>query len=901
MPVIDSKTPPTDAKIRTVYIICHTHTDIGYTDYQDTLFRRQDAIMESAVDLCEATADAPDGAQFRWTAEISSLTEDFLNRAPATLVDRFRALEQAGRISVMGLPWHWTSLVTPAVAVRELEAVARLRHDHQITVRSAVQCDVNGLAGFWVDLLAASGISRLAMFANPHRGLVDDGLPRAFNWVGPGGGRLLTWQGWHYSIGGNLLRLGSEANDLVAPRLEARLAPLEQRARAGDYPYDFTLVTVTNYANADNNWPQHGLSEAVAEWNASGREPRLEIVTVDQFLDVLERQSHTLPDERGDWADPWVDGVASTARETSLSRAAERLLPTLETLAATGESSLTPAALRDLTRSMALYDEHTWGAYSSVSLPEIPFTQSQLVDKRRFAHRSFWVAHEHLAGVARTQAGAVSEGPVECDPVLGRRTAPDLDASEQSYLVVNTTGRSRRIVWPLTTDRGSERPHHVLHSLLSNHHYPGMGLSESATIKFGAIGGNEPGTGHIDVTLPPFGRAIVKPVPDTPAGQLGEQSISNPFYDLRVDPQTGAIASLLDKADGIRIEAAADGATGALFAGFLETLPESRNAIFTSDFVTYKGMTWHDPVFDRTLPADVSVETARMSWSGPEITCRLHFSPGVDAIVTYRLPNHAKCVEVDIVQSMTRADTDIRALYWQIAAGEGTKCTWRFDQGGRMLAPEESVSSSCSSWVATHDAVTMTASDQPLALAVVPLDTPLVMPGSMRPIGSFGEPRTEVETLYFWAYNNHWDTNFAAYEVGALPARFRLTTGSSLSDEQVQDFAEGQAVAPVIVRVPEAEPRSLAPLVEIRASQGDPEALAMNLRVIGDGRIVVSTRNRADKPFQGAVRLPDRSIARAALSSPLGEEHAPLTLSRDGVPCSLAAGATAWWTLTLAG
>ncbi|MHA1554428.1 MAG: hypothetical protein ACTSU0_08470, partial [Alphaproteobacteria bacterium] len=518
MSVNDREAAATGRHIRTVYLINHTHTDIGYTDYQDTLFRRQDAILESAVEMCEATADAPAGAQFRWTAEVSSLTEDFLKRAPAPLIDRFCALEREGRISVMGLPWHWTSLVTPAVAVREMESVRRLRRDHQITVRSAVQSDVNGLAWYWVDLLAACGITRFAMFANPHRGLVDDNLPRAFNWVGQDGGELLVWQGWHYSIGGNLIRFGSDTNDRVAPRLEAWLAPLERRAQAGEFPYDFTLLNVTNRANADNNWPQHGVSEAVAEWNASGREPRLEIVTVDEFLDVVERQPHTLPDEHGDWADPWVDGVASTARETAMNRAAERLLPTLETLAATSQGALGPAALSNLARSMALYDEHTWGAYSSVSLPEIPFSQSQLVDKRRFAHRAFWVAHEHLAGAAREQAKAASESPVEGDPELGRSTAPDIDAGQQAFLVVNTTGRSRRIVWPVTTDRGSERPHHVLHSMLSDRHYPGMGLSDSGTIKFGAIGDGEPGPGHIDVTLPAFGRAFVRPVEDAPEG-----------------------------------------------------------------------------------------------------------------------------------------------------------------------------------------------------------------------------------------------------------------------------------------------------------------------------------------------------------------------------------------------
>ena len=47
------------AQIKTVYLISHTHTDIGYTDHQPTVFRQHLDFIDQAIELGEATADYP--------------------------------------------------------------------------------------------------------------------------------------------------------------------------------------------------------------------------------------------------------------------------------------------------------------------------------------------------------------------------------------------------------------------------------------------------------------------------------------------------------------------------------------------------------------------------------------------------------------------------------------------------------------------------------------------------------------------------------------------------------------------------------------------------------------------------------------------------------------------------
>ena len=53
------------SQINNIYMICHTHTDIGYTDYQDTALRQHLDFIDEAIEACEDTDDYPEDAKFR--------------------------------------------------------------------------------------------------------------------------------------------------------------------------------------------------------------------------------------------------------------------------------------------------------------------------------------------------------------------------------------------------------------------------------------------------------------------------------------------------------------------------------------------------------------------------------------------------------------------------------------------------------------------------------------------------------------------------------------------------------------------------------------------------------------------------------------------------------------------
>ena len=83
-------------KIKTIYVCNHTHTDIGFTDYQDICFRQHGEFVGQALDLIEATDDYPAEAQYRWTCETTGPLLRYLRAASHGRDRALPALARAG-------------------------------------------------------------------------------------------------------------------------------------------------------------------------------------------------------------------------------------------------------------------------------------------------------------------------------------------------------------------------------------------------------------------------------------------------------------------------------------------------------------------------------------------------------------------------------------------------------------------------------------------------------------------------------------------------------------------------------------------------------------------------------------------------------------------------------------
>ncbi|NUP83208.1 MAG: hypothetical protein HOV96_37330, partial [Nonomuraea sp.] len=368
-----------------VFVVHHSHLDIGYTDPQGTVLRHHLDYLDAALRLAEETASWPDDARFRWTVESSMPALKWLDARPAEQVESFAALARAGQIEVTALPFqlHTEACSTDELR-RQLRFTARLHDRYGFATRSAMHTDVPGAVVGLVDALNAAGVRYLAAAHNwagrsvpyLHGG---DKLTRPFRWRAPSGNELLVWftdtpHGMAYMEGNTVgLTDSYELADDLLPRYLSALATRGYPYGPGTFgwqgpdaprePYELDVLHLrVQGAHADNAGPSIVPASIARRWNETWAFPRLRsAVNSDFFEHVEERYHDRLAVHEGDWTDWWADGLGSGARPLGYVRRAQsalRVAETLHTIAGADATEEIDAAYD----KVALFNEHTWGA-----------------------------------------------------------------------------------------------------------------------------------------------------------------------------------------------------------------------------------------------------------------------------------------------------------------------------------------------------------------------------------------------------------------------------------------------------------------------------------------------------------------------------------------------------------
>ena len=391
----------------TIYLIHHTHTDIGFTHDQDTVFDLHRQFIDQVIDLGEQTEGYPAGSAMRWTCESALMVLDWLRHRDDAQIGRFLKLEKAGMIEVTGLFATMSQCLSHEATWRHLYPVRQLRSEYGITVRTAMASDINGQHWGLVDALRDVGIGHLNMAINENVGRAVFGAtrPNAFHWESASGQRVLVWNGLHY----NANQYFGIPDDFE--RTVRELPRFLQWLEARNYPYSFCLFQATHNTFNDNGPADPRLPEFVRRWNAEGRTPRMEIITLAQYFERLEKEP-SIPTYRGEWSDFWNFAATSAAFETSLNRATERRLVEAEWL-----STYLPRGagrereLKEGWQFALLYDEHTWCSNVSSSQPWSLATRSQLNQKLNYAYRARSRAQLVKIEAADTLAWSLSASP----------------------------------------------------------------------------------------------------------------------------------------------------------------------------------------------------------------------------------------------------------------------------------------------------------------------------------------------------------------------------------------------------------------------------------------------------------------------------------------------------------
>ena len=361
-----------------IYLLPHSHVDIGYTHVQTDVERAHWRYYEQAIEASRRTADYPAGAQFKWNVEVLWATDSYLKQASPEKQREFIDAVKKGWIGLQALYGNeLTALCRPEELVRLVEYAGRVGQRCGVPVDTAMISDVPGYTWGLMSVFAGSGVKYLSIGPNGGDRIgwtLAAWADKPFYWTAPDGkSKVLCWipeKGYWQAFN--------------TQNAEQQIPEMLRRMEAKGYPYDMIQI---RYCLGDNAGPGVGLSELVKDWNAKHAYPKLIIATASEMMREMERRyGDKIPEVRGDFTPYWEDGAASSARETALNRAAAERLSQAEALWAVSSPKTYPAdEFYAAWRNVILYDEHTWGAHCSISQPDSPFTKSQWAIKQAFA------------------------------------------------------------------------------------------------------------------------------------------------------------------------------------------------------------------------------------------------------------------------------------------------------------------------------------------------------------------------------------------------------------------------------------------------------------------------------------------------------------------------------------
>ncbi len=411
----------------TIYIYPHSHVDIGYTNTQENVELIHKRNLLNGIELAKKTAEYPKDARYLWNPEVLWPVERFLVKAsPAER----EMIKDAVRMGYLHLDAGYIHTNTSSAADEELfEFFRQSRVMEEYTgkkIETLVQVDVPGMSWGVVPVASKLGIKYcFAMNNGSDRvGLSTDLSFHPFWWLGEDGkSRILFLQPGSYTPGAlakgfkywplmagqtdtsKLLRIvktDHPRDNFIDKYLGEKLPELE---KSDYYPYN---IFAMSWAMADNTPIDADLPDAVRSWNEDYAYPHLVIASATQIMKTFEEKyGNSLPVYKGDFTEYWTDGLGTAARQTGMNRSSKERLIQAETLWSMVNPDVpVPAdAFNEAWRNVIMGTEHTW-CYMDPS--KQPITNNILAVKFGFFQRaeeqSRYLLKSALSAVADTES-----------------------------------------------------------------------------------------------------------------------------------------------------------------------------------------------------------------------------------------------------------------------------------------------------------------------------------------------------------------------------------------------------------------------------------------------------------------------------------------------------------------
>lgn len=382
-----------------LYIVHHSHTDIGYTDLQERIIYNHVDYIRSAVKVIKGGYENNTAMQhFKWNCETYFCVEKFLEQATENEKADFFEVVKKGNIGLSATYLNFNDLVDQYVLDKRTAEMIDIFKAQDIKVNTAMNADVNGVSLGTLDVLLNNGIEFFFTNIHCHHGmypLYQNQKP--YFWENEAGKRLLVFSGEHYNLG-NVLGLIYDKNvvkvseDKHLEFIKEKVDSYLQECSEYGYPYDFIPAGLSGVFS-DNAPPQPKIIETVEAFNKLyGDEVTIEMVTLQEFYARIKDKVQDAPVYKGDLTDWWANGVGTTPYAVKHYKEAQRMYHICKELDP-NEEAMDQTVLRETEDNMLIYAEHTWGHSSTITNPYDTMVQN--LDIRNISYAS--KAHEGAA------------------------------------------------------------------------------------------------------------------------------------------------------------------------------------------------------------------------------------------------------------------------------------------------------------------------------------------------------------------------------------------------------------------------------------------------------------------------------------------------------------------------
>ena len=889
----------------TIHLVHHTHLDIGYTDPQGRVLAEHLAFLDSCLDLMNRTDSWPDDAKFRWSVEALWSFDEWTKVRSKEKIDEFIKRVKEGRIELTAMPYNLHSETCSTDELHELLRLARdVSKQYGIEIPAAMQTDVPGAVVGLTDVLAANKVKYLSVAHNwagrsvPHLVGGQD-QPRLFRWVGPSGKGVLVWvtdtpHGLAYMEGPMIgFNDGYEwVDDLLPAYLQSHAehpypypggvfgwAVDNAEIHRKPYPWDILHLRIQGQF-ADNAPPRYIMAETVKRWNESWAYPKLRLSTNKDFFEEAEqRLGNQIQTIEGDWTDWWVEGVGSGARPNAMVRNAQINAADAQTVGALAsfygsvEGPEITKGSEIVYGNASLFDEHTWGAANPWTIGDEGMDSGD--------QQWHWKYAKALA--------ADDEGEVLLDRACSHlgdvlSTAPGALAS---FYISNTAiwKRSDEVMVFLPESRV---PLETAIKVIDSRNKKELSFYESGQInpkhrnagRFIHIAINEaPAIGVVRVDILEGSKSKES------KGELkNELVLENEFLKVTLDPKTSSVSSIYSKSLKKEI-VRQDSVVG--FNGYIYDEYASAGG-FNHQSGRMEGNVGLDLLATRSLTRPGVVIDSGTNDVKEWVTIESQ-APGSSWIrATYSLNKNADRLDINN-RIFKEATMTKESGYFAFPFALENPIT-RVELSGGMsgsdlpLVPGSALHMRAARrWVSFED--------KEISVALAIQDAPLIQLGGVAlPYAPFpptmGDP--EPATVYSWAYNNIWDTNFPGQQ--GFEMNFRYSVGASKTTGSGSGPALGARVAVGQSR------RLRSSMATGSGNQIFEEDTLLNVndsrvRVIGltspkKGFVLVRLQSFAEEKLTIKLNV-HKKLTNPILSTLLGEEISPLTINNGVVEIAM--------------